>query len=223
MTMNCTHYQSMLEELLDGSLAPAMADEVSRHLEQCSACRQHLEQERVFRQALTRLPAPAMRPGFPAEAFASVRKAQAARHGRTGFVAGFGSAIAAGIALWFAVMLGVPEKPDSGALQTVSMSIGQIQRVNLVFDSPDDFPQATFALLLPDNAELDGYPGRHEFTWTASLHKGKNRLALPLRVATMADGEIIARISHNNEIKEFRLKLEVSGRQGGGAKWANFT
>lgn len=223
MTTNCTHYQRVFEELLDGSLAPAMAAEVTRHLDGCTFCQQHLAQERVFRQALAQLPAPAMRPGFPAEALAAVRRAQARRHSRTGFVAGFGSAIAAGIALWFAVMLGMPEGMNNGTLQTVSLSLGQTQQVNLVFNSPDEFAQATFALLLPDNAELDGYPGRHEFTWTASLRKGKNRLTLPLRVATMEGGEIIARISHNDEVKEFRLKLEVSGRQGSKTVSPNFT
>ncbi len=215
MSINCEHYRSAFEEMLDGTLTPAMAVEVNRHLQLCAACQRQLEVERVFRRELSQLSAPPMRAEFPSEVMARIRQAEQKQHMRhKGFIAGFGSAIAAGLALWFVVTLTSIPQQGGSTLQTVSLSLGETRQVNLVFDSPEAFGQTTFALLLPDNAELEGYPGRHEFTWTASLKKGKNRLTLPIRVATAGDGEIIARISQSDTVKVFRLKLDVQEQRG---------
>lgn len=213
MSMNCDHYHNAIEELLDGTLTSAMEAELSRHLQLCAYCQQRLDEERRFRRELSQLPVPAMRAAFPAEVMARVRQMQKPQHRSLGFVAGFGSAVAAGLALWFVVTLtAVP--PEEQSLQTVSLVLGQTERVNLVFDSPEAFGETTFALLLPENAELDGYPGRRELTWTATLHKGKNRLSLPIRVAAPGDGEIVARISQSDDVKVFRLKLDVRLHSG---------
>lgn len=220
MSINCDHYHNAIEELLDGTLTAAMEAELNRHLQMCAGCQKRLDEERHLRRELSQLPVPAMRAAFPAEAMARVRQLQKPAHRGLGFAAGFGSAVAAGLALWFAVTLtSVP--PEEQSLQTVSLVLGQTERVSLVFDSPEEFGETTFALLLPENAELDGYPGKRELTWTATLHKGKNRLSLPIRVAAPGNGEIVARISQSDDVKVFRLKLNV--RQQRGAQGAPYS
>jgi hypothetical protein len=223
MSINCEHYRNAFEELLDGTLTAGMTAELNRHLQLCANCQRQLDFERKLRSELSQLPAPAMRAEFPAELFAKVAQARTAHQMRWNFAAGFGSAIAAGVALWFAVTLtSVP--PETGqTLQTVSLALGQTEQVSLVFDSPEEFGQTTFALVLPDNAELQGYPGKHEFTWSASLRKGKNRLTLPIRVAAPGDGEIVARISQSDDVKVFRLKLNVRQQSGAGISLRNLT
>ncbi len=223
MSINCEHYRNAFEELLDGTLTAAMTAELNRHLQLCANCQHQLDAERQLRRELSQLPAPAMRAEFPAEAFAKVAQASTTHHARWNFAAGFGSALAASVALWFAVTLS-PAPPETGqTLQTVSLGLGETEQVSLVFDSPEEFGQTTFALVLPENAELQGYPGKHEFTWSASLRKGKNRLTLPIRVATPGDGEIVARISQSGDVKVFRLKLNVRQQSGAGISLRNLT
>ncbi len=217
MSINCEHYRNAIDELLDGTLTEAMEAELNRHLPLCAECQQRLEAERTFRRELSQMSAPAMRPEFPAQVMARVRQTQQRSPRHWGFAAGFGSAVAAGLALWFAVSL-TTVPPETGAvLQTVSLSLGKTERVSLVFDSPAEFGETTFALLLPENTELEGYPGKRELTWTASLRKGKNRLTLPIRVAAPGNGEIVARISQSDDVKVFRLRLNVRQQSGSGA------
>lgn len=223
MTINCKHYRNAFEELLDGTLTAAMTAELNRHLQLCANCQRQLEVERQLRRELAQLPAPAMRAEFPAEVFAKVAQARKLDHGRWHFAAGFGSAIAAGVALWFVVTLSSVSLETAQTLQTVSLDLGKTEQISLVFDSPEEFGQTTFALVLPDNAELQGYPGKHEFTWSASLRKGKNRLTLPIRVAAPGDGEIVARISQSADVKVFRLKLNVRQQSGAGIALRNLT
>jgi hypothetical protein len=223
MSISCEHYRNAFEELLDGTLTAAMAAELDRHLQLCANCQHQLDAERLLRRELSQLPAPEMRAEFPAEVFARVARANTSRHARWQFAAGFGSAIAAGVALWFAVTLSSVQPETAQTLQTVSLDLGQTEEISLVFDSPEEFGQTTFALLLPDNAELQGYPGKHEFIWSASLRKGKNRLTLPIRVAAPGDGEIVARISQSDDVKIFRLKLNVRQQRGDGMTLRSLT
>lgn len=212
MTMNCQQCQSRIELMLDGTLSETEHTAVEHHLQRCHACRAWLQQERAMRDELAALEVPAMRQDFPAEALAQVRRLHAPER-RQGFIAGFGSAVAAGLALWFAVLFISPSQENDEALYSVSVSVGQVQHVNLVLNSPQQMEQASITLSLPEHAELDGYPGQRELTWTASLQKGKNRLSLPLRLASAEPGEIVARIRHAEGEKAFRLKLQVKARQ----------
>jgi hypothetical protein len=223
MSINCEHYRNAFEELLDGTLTDAMAAELDRHLQLCANCQRQLNSERLLRRELSQLPAPEMRAEFPAEVFARVAQVRTSHHARWQFAAGFGSALAAGVVLWFAVTLSSLPPEAGQTLQTVTLDLGQTEQVSLVFDSPEEFGQTSFTLLLPDNAELQGYPGKHEFTWSASLRKGKNRLTLPIRVAVPGDGEIVARISQSDDVKVFRLKLNVRQQSGAGATLHSLT
>lgn len=212
MTMNCQQCQSRIELLLDSALSETEQSAVEHHLDACPDCRASLQQERAMREELAALEVPPMRPGFPAEALAQVRRVHAPER-RQGFIAGFGSAVAAGLALWFAVLFIAPPQERDEALYSVSVSVGRVEHVNLVLNSPQQMEQASITLSLPEHAELDGYPGQRELTWTASLHKGKNRLSLPLRLVSAEPGEIVARIRSAEGEKAFRLKLQVKARQ----------
>lgn len=216
MTMNCKQCQNSFDELLDGELPKLIEAKLLEHIALCNGCREAYRQEQCLRKELAALPAPAMRTAFPAEALLKVKQQHHKTH-RRGFFTGFGSAVAAGIALWFAITLFSPPVTQSDAMPSISLSVGKVQQVNLVFNSPGHMERATFTLLLPASTELDGYPGRRELTWTASLHKGKNRLSLPLRVTTEQPGEVVARISHGKGVKVFRLKLKVESRSSDSA------
>ncbi len=214
MSIRCGNYRNAFEELLDGTIGTAMKDELECHMETCVDCRQRLAEERAIRRELACLPSPPMRAEFPVEIMARLRQTRTVQVSRWGFAAGFGSAVAAGLVLWFVVSLTTVPHQTAGGMQTVALTLGQVEKINLVFDSPEEFGQTSFALVMPENAELEGYPGKHELTWTASLRKGKNRLVLPIRVLAPGDGEIVARISQSDDVKIFRLRLNVHSQSG---------
>src|SRR3954447_8270189 len=65
MAMDCRRVRELTVDLLRGSLAPDVADEVRAHLPGCAACRAHVEAERALGEALAvRLPRHAAPPAL---------------------------------------------------------------------------------------------------------------------------------------------------------------
>jgi len=64
--------------------------------------------------------------------------------------------------------------------------------------------------LLPDGVELAGFPGQREIAWQTSLVEGKNYLPLELIALSPVGGEVLARLEHDNRMRTFRLRIEVS-------------
>ena len=128
-------------------------------------------------------------------------------------LAGFGSAIAAGLAIWImsGLLPGTPNMPGAdGNIPGVTIALEQPRTVNLVFASATTLDAATLTLTLPDGIELDGFPGQREVSWETSLAAGKNRLPLKLIARSTAGGELTARLEHKDRDREFRLRVDVS-------------
>ena len=109
---------------------------------------------------------------------------------------GFGSAVAAGLALWMisVVFMATPELPSSEpAIPGVTMVLAEPQTVRL-----------------PDGIELSGFPGQREVTWQTSLAEGKNLLPLKLIATSPLGGEVHATLVHNDRGRTFRLRVDVS-------------
>ena len=128
-------------------------------------------------------------------------------------LAGFGSAIAAGLAIWMitAVLMTTPQLPDAEpAIPGVTIALEQEHTVRLVFSSAEALDSATLTVSLPDGIELAGFPGQREITWETSLREGKNLLPLTLVALTPAGGELLARLEHKDRDRTFRLRVDVS-------------
>ena len=54
--MNCYEAIDMMDDALEGRLAPALRAGFDEHLDECRVCRTYLDQLRVTIQALERLP-----------------------------------------------------------------------------------------------------------------------------------------------------------------------
>ncbi|HNP64092.1 MAG TPA: hypothetical protein PKH39_09140 [Woeseiaceae bacterium] len=125
---------------------------------------------------------------------------------------GFGSAVAAGLALWAIGMmfLANPELPlPEAALPGVTMTLAEPQTVNLIFASAEALDSATLTVRLPDGIELSGFPGQREVTWQTSLTAGRNLLPLKLIATSPIGGEVHASLVHNNRGRTFRLRVDV--------------
>jgi hypothetical protein len=66
------------------------------------------------------------------------------------------------------------------------------------------------SLALPHNVELVGYGGRRELSWQTDLREGGNLMQLPLIAHGATKEDLVARLTHGDSAKTFRLKIEVA-------------
>lgn len=213
--MRCDQAQSLFDDLLDGSLTLPARETLQRHLAECSVCRAVHDRARSVQRALRSLPVEPLAPGFATRALRVARQAQAdgARRPRTGFAAGFATALAASLVVWLVAV------PPSATGPSVAVARDQPQTINLVVNVPQDMPDAILAVHLPEATELAGYPGERQLLWQTSLRRGENLLALPVIVHGASAGELVATITHGDRQKIFRLRLQVQPGAAAGRRW----
>jgi hypothetical protein len=127
-------------------------------------------------------------------------------------VTGFGSAIAAGLALWMigGFFLTTPDLPQANpTIPGITMTLEEPRTINLVFASAEPLDAATLTVQLPPGIEMSGFPGQREVTWETSLAAGKNLLPLKLIATSPLGGEVLAILRHNDRGRTFRLQIDV--------------
>lgn len=170
-------------------------------------------QEQELLEMLQEYPAPDADPGFYDRALVRAVHKGSRRQRHRWMLAGFGSAIAAGLAIWAiaAMLMTTPQLPDAEpAIPGVTIAMEQERTVRLVFSSAQALDSAMLTVSLPEGIELAGFPGQREITWATSLKEGKNLLPLTLIALTPAGGELLARLEHKDRNRTFRLQVDVS-------------
>lgn len=158
-------------------------------------------------------PMPQAEAGFYDRALARATHEGSRRQRNRWLATGFGSAIAAAVAIWMigAMFLTGPDVPQVDAeIPGITMALEEPRTVNLVFSSAETLDSAMLTVSLPAGVELAGFPGQRQITWETSLSEGKNVLPLTLIALTPAGGELLARLEHDNRDRTFRLRLDVS-------------
>jgi hypothetical protein len=158
-------------------------------------------------------PMPAADAGFFDQALVRATHEGSRRQRNRWMLTGFGTAIAATIAVWMigGMLLTNPQLPAADlAIPGVTMALEEPHTVNLVFASATALDSATLTVTLPDGIELDGFPGQREITWETSLNEGKNFLPLTLVALTPTGGELLARLEHDDRDRTFRLRVDVT-------------
>ena len=162
-------------------------------------------------------PMPAADAGFFDQALVRATHEGSRRQRNRWMLTGFGTAIAATIAVWMigGMLLTNPQLPAAdSAIPGVTMALEEPHTVNLVFASATPLDSATLTVTLPDGIELDGFPGQREITWQTSLNEGKNLLPLTLVALTPTGGELLARLEHDDRDRTFRLRVDVTKGSG---------
>ena len=127
-------------------------------------------------------------------------------------LAGFGSAVAAGAALWMVsvLFLAAPDLPVAEpTIPGITMTLEEPRTVNLIFSSAEPLEVATLTVQLPEGIEMSGFPGRREISWQTSLDAGRNLLPLKLIATSPIGGEVYATLVHNERGRTFRLRVDV--------------
>jgi hypothetical protein len=128
------------------------------------------------------------------------------------WMTGFGSAVAAGLAIWIlsGVLFNAPDGiPADPAVPTVTMALQEPHTLNLVFSSAIALEDATLTVSLPEGVELAGFEGQQEISWLTSLKEGKNFLPLRLIATVPTQGVLLATLKHGEDDRVFRLRVEA--------------
>lgn len=214
--MICRQFHDQFDDYLDGDLDTVTAGQFEQHLEACEQCHQSLHRERRLRQALQDYGL-ASAPTPDATFFARALLRAAAQGGRQqrqhSWLKGFGSAVAAGLALWIigGMLLQSPWSSDPVVtVPTISMALEEPRTVNLVFSSAEALVDASLTISLPAGIELAGFQGQREISWITSLRAGRNVLPLKLIASSPQGGELLATLRHGGDDKTFRLQVTVT-------------
>ena len=211
--MTCAYVNENLDAYTDGSLNAPETGMFDAHVTECADCQKVVTDARYLQGLLreygdTDVPT-------PDAAFFDQALLRAAHQGgrqqhRRGWLKGFGSAIAAGVAVWLmgGLFFNSPDVPGTD-VPVVTMALEEPRTVNLVFASASDLVDATLTVTLPDGIEIAGFAGQREISWETSLVAGRNVLPLKLIATSPMGGEILATLRHNEDDRTFRLRVTV--------------
>ena len=155
---------------------------------------------------------PAASAGFFDQALVRATHEGARKQRNRWLVTGFGSAVAAGIALWMigGFLSGPGELPVAEpTIPGITMMLEEPRTINLVFASAEPLDAATLTVVLPAGVEISGFPGQREVTWETSLAAGRNLLPLKLIATSPLGGEVYATLRHDDRSRTFQLRINV--------------
>ena len=204
--MNCTDINTHIDDYLDKQLAQQDSLAFEQHIESCEQCRSNLQRAQSMMMGLKDLSIPDPTLNFEQRVFSEVRR-QHKETQRYKFAAGFSTAVAASLAIWFTSTLFMPAT-ISQQPQAITVAMNEVQTIRLLFDSKESIQNVSLSIDLPENMELDGYPGRKELVWKTSLKKGQNVLALPVMAVEYGQGELIATLKIGDKVKVLRVELK---------------
>ena len=167
--------------------------------------------DRAIQALLKDYPMPEATADFYDQALARATREGTRRQRNRWLLTGFGSAVAAGLALWFVgTAFLTPSDIGNGIeVPAVTMTVAEPRTVNLVFAAREPMDMATLTVNLPAGLELQGFPGQREVSWQTSLASGRNLLPLKLIATSSHGGEILATLEHNDRGRTFRLLVDI--------------
>lgn len=212
MNMKCTDIEIHIGDYLGRQLNSQEQLAFEQHVSDCVECSGKLEIDKSLLSGLQDLPIPEPSSSFQQRVFSEVRRQHKVSHQHNHgykFTTGFATAAVAGLAIWFVSSVYVLDTQIEQP-QMISLAMNQTQTVRLVLDSHKDIDQVKLSIDLPDNMQLDGYPGRRVVAWQTNLQKGQNILALPIMAVEQGQGELFAQLSYGDTVKTFSVVLKTT-------------
>lgn len=211
MKMNCSDIDEFLDDFLGEALSPLAIVAFEQHIAKCSNCKNKVAEAKAIQTEMRNIAVPQPSYGFEQRVFENVRKHYKEEpnwHFSPRLAAGIASLSAVSLAIWLVIGQQAPVSPESP--QMVSIALNQTHPVRLMFDADRAIKQAELSINLPENIELEGYPGYRQLKWKTNLKKGQNLLALPIKATSFGQGEIHTQLSYNNSVRYHDLLLNAA-------------
>ncbi len=103
-------------------------------------------------------------------------------------------------------------------VHNVSIGLYNVQKIELLFNSPADLRDARISIDLPPHVDLAGFPGERTISWTENIRQGNNVLALPLTAHQLSQGQLVARIEHDGKTKSLYIQVIVTTTTPAGSR-----
>lgn len=196
--MKCNELNDQLDDYIDHRLSDNAQAAFEAHMESCSACCAKVARALALQNTLRSLETPAMPQDLPERLFRRVAEEdetrRAAERGPGTWVnrllkPGLAAAVMLGLLLGWGLFSPGPER--AGSTEWVVLDLDDVREVQFAVNARDALEGVQLTLLIPDNAELVGYPDQRELTWVTDLRQGANLLSLPLRGARTGQGQVV--------------------------------
>lgn len=169
------------------------------------------ELEQVLVDRLKNLEVEPMREAFLDEAFIKVRAFEATRTAT--WVKPLMGLAASVLLVGIVFMINKPASIDEAydLVAATPFDAEKQHKLRIAFNSPGSLENVGIEIILPEGVGLVGVDKR-DLSWRTNLHAGKNELSLPL--TNLLKGKdypqnefVLARLTHGNKVKEFRVRL----------------
>jgi hypothetical protein len=126
--------------------------------------------------------------------------------------AGFVGAFAASVltVIYTGLMVEGSRSDFDAGFRSVTLSVGETQTVELVFESPLAHPAATLELVLPEFAGPAEQPELRELTRSAALDYGRNVYSVELVGVSPGSGYLVARVIADEPVGTYRVFVTVT-------------
>jgi len=217
--MKCNQVLENLNDYIDDYLGEPLKQALTIHINQCSSCSAKIKQAFNLKQRLAQLPAAPQPDELFTQRIIKQRRARQNRqdsqqHNIKWFLGGAGSAAAAVLLAWLSGVMDNPASIDfaqqSNTNTYVVTSLNTPQTINLLFHSDRTLSDVKFSIIVPQTVDVEGFSGQRQIVWQWRLNKGDNLLAIPIIVRNSAVNEFILALEHNNEKREFKVKVDTS-------------
>jgi len=91
----------------------------------------------------------------------------------------------------------------------VTMAVGEVRSIDLVFESPTSHPEAILEVTLPSMVELSGESGNGGPQWPVALSVGSNNLPVSVRAIEPGRGYLAARVEAEEPVGVYRVFITV--------------
>ncbi len=201
--MNCHHVHEQIRHILAQDAKPSA--QLQQHMQSCAQCREYW-QEQALEQWLPEILKVPVPEHLHTSILAGVAKAQPAA--TSGYK--WPAAMAMAASLFVLILLGPFTGFKSGPnVQVVEVSVGQVEQVQLLVASAQDYLGANITVSMSAGMSLDAAGQVSEFSMQTSLRKGKNMLALPIYLVHEDGGIIQVEISSGEGTKQMQLNVKA--------------
>jgi len=208
--MKCDYVNLFLYDYVDGYLPSAQRNLIHNHLLSCQQCANTVLEQQELTRSLQSLAMPELPEEFNEHALTHAVNFHENTQ-KTKYFSITNMAIAASV--FFAATTGflLTQQPTQTPLvEMVAENKNEVhgEHLNLVFNSPKALSNVTFTVILPENVEMMGHPGKKRVVWSSQLQAGQNLLSLPIIAKEKSTGTLITIIDYENNSKMFEVKLK---------------